>query len=135
MLKHYLSNIDIEEKTADCLACGRVKIKKKGDKEGLRWRCCNSRNYTKESSQFLLRKYGISSQEFKDLCLSQNNKCKICGVNPGNSKKLSVDHCHSTGKIRGLLCQSCNLAIGLMKDDVGRMEAAIRYILENKIHI
>jgi len=60
----------------------------------------------------------------------QNNTCAIC-FKPEQSnryKTLCVDHCHTTGKIRGLLCSNCNRALGLLKDDRGNLQSAINYL-------
>jgi len=66
---------------------------------------------------------------------SQNDLCASCG-NPetkidhrsGTVKELAVDHDHATGKIRALLCNSCNVALGLLQDDSERIEHLLRYI-------
>ena len=54
--------------------------------------------------------------------------CAVCGKPDSTGKELARDHCHATGKVRGLLCMRCNLAIGLLDDDTDRMEAAIKYL-------
>lgn len=58
--------------------------------------------------------------------LLQKGECKIC--NTTSTKPLSVDHCHSTGKIRGLLCNPCNMGIGQFKDSIVRLKNAISYL-------
>ena len=59
----------------------------------------------------LLRMYGISLDNFNDMFELQKGVCKICGME-GKAKGLQVDHCHVTGKVRGLLCVSCNTMLG-----------------------
>lgn len=56
---------------------------------------------------------------------AQNRQCAICGDVP---EKLFVDHCHSSGKVRELLCHGCNAALGLMREDPARLVRAIQYI-------
>lgn len=68
--------------------------------------------------------YGISLQEYNDQLAHQDGRCCICK----KQEKLVVDHCHSTGKVRGLLCLKCNLGIGYLLDNVSNLEAAIDYI-------
>jgi hypothetical protein len=59
--------------------------------------------------------------------------CKLCGVHQSDLKvSLAVDHNHNTGKIRGLLCMTCNRALGLFKDSPELLEKAKQYILESK---
>lgn len=74
---------------------------------------------TKNKRYNLKRQYGISLEEFERLKQSQGNKCAICGWQPpfGGQKELSVDHCHETKKVRGLLCPACNGFLGRIKDD------------------
>lgn len=74
------------------------------------------------------RKYGLSWEEFLRLKTEQGDKCKICGQE--FLKTPNVDHCHTTKKIRGLLCQKCNQGMGLFYDSPERLRAAARY-LEN----
>jgi hypothetical protein len=74
-------------------------------------------------------KFGLTSQDYENLLKSQNNCCAICKSHKDTfSKRLSVDHCHNTLKIRGLLCQSCNMALGLLKDSISNLDSAINYI-------
>ena len=73
-------------------------------------------------------RYGITYSEYKTRSALQEFKCKICGV---DEKKLVVDHDHQTPEIRGLLFNSCNCAIGLLKDNVDVLKNAIAYL--NKV--
>ena len=67
------------------------------------------------------------------LFIKQDGCCAICGQPEKELKsKLSLDHCHITGRIRGLLCNRCNLFIGLAKDNVYVLQAAIDYVIESK---
>jgi hypothetical protein len=62
----------------------------------------------------------------------QNGKCSICNGLDTANKRLAVDHCHETGKIRGLLCGSCNRGIGLLKDCHETLKKASEYIFTHK---
>jgi len=74
-------------------------------------------------------KYGLCEKELNSMLLEQNYSCKICGMSQSEMKKaLCVDHCHETGKVRGLLCDNCNKAIGLLKDSVRLLNNAITYL-------
>ena len=78
-------------------------------------------------------KYGITLDDYNRMLKIQNNRCAICnGTATGNrsQKYLSVDHCHTTGKVRGLLCFTCNTGIGSIKDDDELLEKAIAYLRE-----
>lgn len=82
----------------------------------------------------LKRSYGISREEYNVMLAAQNHVCAICGEaeqaksNGPNIRALSVDHCHNSGRIRGLLCGSCNSALGFLKDDPDRVRAAFLYV-------
>ena len=84
----------------------------------------------------LKKRFGISLEEFELMLEKQNNVCAIC-ERPERSvdyrtkrvRSLAVDHCHTTGEIRGLLCSDCNTALGLLQDDETRMKKMISYIL------
>ena len=70
-------------------------------------------------------RYGISLKEYWDLVSAQNGVCAVCKTS-GN--KLHIDHSHKTGKVRGLLCGSCNRGIGLFKDSKSLLSKAIEYL-------
>jgi hypothetical protein len=72
----------------------------------------------------LQNSFGISLDEYEKMCANQYNKCAICA----EEVSLNVDHCHSNGHIRGLLCGCCNRAIGLLRDDVKILQSAINYL-------
>ncbi len=79
--------------------------------------------------QNIRRKYGLSSDQYQSLLIEQDSKCTICGTKQEDFKrKLSVDHDHITGQIRGLLCFKCNSAIGLLNDDPELIKKAYKYI-------
>ena len=79
----------------------------------------------------LKKKYGISLEDYDKMLEEQEHGCKICGSKKSHMKHsdyLCVDHCHTTGKVRGLLCSKCNSAIGLLDEDTNRMRLAIQYL-------
>jgi hypothetical protein len=86
----------------------------------------------------LQRNYGITLAEYEERLRMQGGVCAICGTEPMLADRvdarwvdslLVVDHCHETGVVRGLLCSTCNLAIGYLKDDPNRMLSAAAYVL------
>lgn len=85
----------------------------------------------------LRNKFKMTLEEYNIILESQNFVCAICHQpetakgNNGNIKPLAVDHCHSTGKIRGLLCMFCNTGLGKFKDDVVSLQSAVDYILKH----
>lgn len=92
----------------------------------------------KDKNQILNRWYSFKSQyknvvatkeEFISVVLS-SDVCEICG---GVDKRLVVDHCHKTGKLRGVLCLRCNFALGYFSDDVSLMEKSIEYLKRGTI--
>jgi len=82
-------------------------------------------------SGMLKIRYGITSKEYDSMLKQQNNKCAICHKDSNYmSKRLAVDHCHKTGKIRALLCDSCNNILGRAKDDPDLLLRCSEYLLE-----
>jgi hypothetical protein len=80
----------------------------------------------------LERKYGMTLEQHADFVSARNGCCEICGstggVVRGRKPGLCVDHDHATGAVRGLLCPPCNVAIGLMEDNPGRLLKAAAYL-------
>jgi Autographiviridae endonuclease VII len=81
---------------------------------------------------FVYRTYGLKQEEYLKLLISQEHKCKICFKEPKIGKRLVVDHCHKTGKVRGLLCNNCNAAIGYVCESLTTLENCIKYLKYNK---
>jgi hypothetical protein len=75
----------------------------------------------------VFRRHGITAADYARLLAEQGGVCAICGKKPGR-RSLAIDHEHGNGRIRGLLCDSCNIAIGMLKDDPHILENAIRYL-------
>lgn len=128
--RHTLSAKDLDELTAVCGICGPTKIVYK--KPHNKFYCKNSTsimNYT----QF---KYGEAGQLTYGQVVGARSKyteeqgdiCSICKKPADALKALALDHCHETGKIRGLLCTKCNMGLGLFDDDVTKLKAAIEYL-------
>lgn len=81
--------------------------------------------------RFTLKKYGLSSQEYEAHLKKQNYKCKICETVPEKINRLYVDHCHTSKKVRGLLCHHCNTGLGHFRDNTLLLSKAIEYLEAN----
>jgi len=78
--------------------------------------------------------YGITLEEYEKMVEKQNGVCKICNNIPrGRYNSFHIDHCHTTNKIRGLLCDSCNRMLGFAKDNIIIFANAIKYLEENNV--
>ena len=78
----------------------------------------------------LRTKYNITPEQYAEMLTKQDGKCAICGREPNwGKKKLDVDHCHKTGKIRGLLCSDCNIGLANFKDSPELMQKATNYVI------
>ena len=88
---------------------------------------------TKRNAQ-LKRRYGITLEDYDALFIKQGGCCAICGKTPAEQGRiLAVDHCHSTGKVRGLLCTVCNMGIGHLGDSASRVRKALEYLVESEL--
>lgn len=76
----------------------------------------------------LKRFYNITLEQFDDMLKNQNGVCAICKGPPMGKGSYHVDHYHKTGKIRGLLCHKCNIALGMVQDKIDHLEALITYL-------
>ena len=105
----------------ECSKCHRVKAigffaRDPRITDGLAAVCSMCKNEITRNSYYK-SVYGITLEEYDILLEEQNGKCKICGSDDNNGQRFCVDHCHETGKVRGLLCRPCNLALGCLRDD------------------
>lgn len=80
-------------------------------------------------AQKLLNAYGVSAAQYYAMLDAQNGRCAICARHQDAfAKRLFVDHCHQSGKIRGLLCKDCNIALGILGDSRSRVLQVARYL-------
>lgn len=88
---------------------------------------CRARIVASRRKWDLKSKYAITEQEYDALLTAQGGACLLCG-NQNGSKRLAVDHCHNTSKVRGLLCTNCNVGIGMFRHDPELLEKAKNYL-------
>jgi hypothetical protein len=82
-----------------------------------------------QRAYYFERQYGITVEDYNRMFEEQGGRCKICETHQSElSKALAVDHDHSTGRVRGLLCHRCNTALGLMNDDPRTIRKMIAYL-------
>lgn len=86
---------------------------------------------SKRNSQ-LKNRHNITLIQYNQMFTNQSGNCAICNINQIKLKRrLAVDHCHKTGKIRGLLCERCNVSLGNFNDNVETLKNAILYLSKN----
>jgi len=100
--------------------------RKKNKKDLQKYR---DKNKPRFNDYLLRRNYNITLEDYNKLFSNQEGKCAICGIPQSELKnKLGVDHNHTTGKVRGLLCNKCNLSLGNIKDDIKILLNMINYL-------
>lgn len=126
--------LDASRPTGRHTYCAPCKARKMREANA-RWRRKNPEAARRSNRRRLLRKkYGISLEEYEALLEAQGGGCGICGapdplLDPEAPKvAFAVDHCHETGKVRGVLCAPCNLGLGHFRDDPSRLRAAVAYL-------
>jgi hypothetical protein len=100
---------------------------------GVRHQKAKIYNPERRKSVVLKNKYNITLEDFNRMLSSQDGKCKICGSSdPGPKRTFSVDHCHKTSKVRGLLCYLCNVGLGSFRDNQNYLNSAVKYLEETQ---
>lgn len=135
-----------------CKGCGNMKkassfYRQAASRDGLQYwckKCQDTRKRKRQTSAFyrkhdLKKKFGMTQEDYKKMLDRQNGLCAICEnqettVNHRTKKiqNLAIDHCHTTGAIRGLLCSRCNNGLGRFKDNVEYLKRAITYLQSNE---
>ena len=116
---HTLADKDTEKRTATCSKCGPVEMRRQGASG---WQCVNLAR-ERHRRNHLKRTYGLTHEEVEAM-QGAGGRCAVCKTN----KATAVDHDHETGRVRGILCSPCNMALGLVKDSPTIMRNMIRYI-------
>lgn len=89
------------------------------------WQAKNKAKHRMHNAAYRRRKYGLTLEDFDKLLAAQKGLCKICQQ---PMKPAAVDHCHSTGRVRGLLCRKCNVGLGMFRDNPSLLRSAARYL-------
>ena len=123
--EYYLSRKDPTKPSSYSYECKECTIKRTIE--------YNKNNSESVRSQYLKRNYGLTFEEFDTMLSSQDNSCAICGTKEpsktrGRTRRFHVDHDHETGKVRGLLCKSCNIALGEVDDNIHTLKSMIQYL-------
>jgi hypothetical protein len=82
----------------------------------------------RDEEKSIARRYKLNIDEYRNLFEKQNNLCAICNLPNIKNKRLCVDHCHKTGRVRGLLCHWCNTALGYLHDNPELLKKALDYL-------
>ncbi len=87
--------------------------------------------------KYILKQHGLTEADYEAMVAEQRGRCAICqATSPGNggwaNNSWCVDHDHVTGQVRGLLCRTCNTAIGLLKDDPDIVTRAAAYLRKHR---
>lgn len=94
------------------------------------------KNKDRIKDQYLTRLYGITLKEFNEILLEQDNQCAICGADKcASGKSFAVDHDHTTGKVRGLLCKKCNMGLGHFEDNLETIKNIMKYMEKYKCRL
>ena len=133
-----------EDWTKVCFSCKR-KLRRiafhncYSKKDGLAAHCIECRNkkypYDKNAHRIIhiRNRYGLEWEDLVKIYEKQGKKCKICdSYLILLTKEIHLDHDHITGKLRGLLCGSCNRGLGQFKDNINLLQKAIDYLVETK---
>ncbi len=119
-------NLDLFKRNKDG-KFGKHSICKQCESERNKFRYSNGDSYAVR----LKKLYNLSVTEYEELYQEANGKCQVCGIPETSLKKrLAVDHCHTTGKVRGLLCSKCNTALGQLNDDLEIISSLYSYLKE-----
>lgn len=120
-------------------ACKMRRLREQNPEECRRkaqeWRDKSQQRIADTSFAYRLRYfYSLTVEDYRELESRQGGKCSICGAHQDDLEQcLCVDHCHKTGRVRGLLCVKCNAGVGMFSDNPKILAAAIRYLKGDKL--
>lgn len=80
----------------------------------------------------LKAKYGVTPEWLEQRLEELDHKCPLCATPIAEGYNLAIDHCHTTGEVRDVVCRSCNIAMGMFKDNPELIEKAVQYLKDNK---
>ena len=95
-----------------------------------KWNEANPERKRETNRKRLLRRFDLTPEQFLSMEKAQGGVCAIC-LKPPKKKRLCVDHCHATGKVRGLLCHGCNASLGMLREDPDTIQRLLAYAILN----
>lgn len=114
----------------DCPAGVKRLVRRPGPRCAEHARAFKAQTRTASHGRWIQSTYGLTLDEYQAIYESQGGKCAICRRATGRSKRLSVDHDHRTGEVRGLLCTVCNRdVLGHLRDSIASLLRAVRYLM------
>lgn len=124
-LRYWANREVLLKKSRDRARKVRKESPEKVRKKLYSWRSKNpAKTYLIKRRSLVKRKYGLTLEQVEQMRSTQKGVCRICL----QQKPLCVDHCHKTGRVRGLLCNRCNRAIGLLNDDFSTLIRAANHV-------
>jgi RNA polymerase-binding transcription factor DksA len=135
--EHRISNVDEEARRGDCAKCGAgVPVRRRStDPERPGWRCRPPESGSRQGAgakkrsrrKWEIGRYGLTVEEYERVN-NEDAVCALCGAPKPEARRHSADHCHKTGKFRGVLCHRCNTGLGLFGDDPDLLDKAAAYL-------
>ena len=111
-----------EGERAKCKTCETARVQAWKNQNREHWK-----KYGREANY--LARYGITIEQYDAMLTAQGGGCAVCQITPDRSpKRFHVDHCHETGRVRGILCFACNSGLGAFSDNPDRMRRAATYL-------
>lgn len=111
-----------------CYTCHNIKQREKYQTEKQGNTSWYQQRLKKQRTNFILKTYGITSEQYDRLVEVQNNRCSLCYTEFSDKNKPRLDHNHVTGKLRGMLCNTCNLGLGLIENTPNFYQRVMRYL-------
>lgn len=144
VLSFYLHRGTRDGRAAYCAECQKTSTRawkaanrEKASEQLAAWAAANPGKKKRNHRQYWLKMYGLDQESYTAMLEAQRGVCAICELperyidsRTGEPRRLSVDHCHTSGKVRGLLCGRCNRSIGQFADDHERLSRAAAYLRE-----
>lgn len=115
-----------------CEPCGVEHKRTRHAETQAAWREKDPERHMVSKANFDLKKYGLTLDDYNRMFAEQGGACAVCKTKEpkgrGVTRRFAVDHCHTTGKVRGLLCHHCNAALGMVNDNIEILEKLIDYL-------
>lgn len=132
LIDFHTVNKHTEKRRSICKLCHNAMYRNNYKNNSKKYReYTNSKPYRSELRRKAnLKKFGLTIQQYEEMLQQQNSVCAICAEKCISGKRLAVDHCHETGKVRQLLCRRCNQSMGKFNDDPVLLQKVVDYLVK-----
>lgn len=127
LVKHFHNNKSTKDgKSGYCKECRKIVTPEQRERDN------RKRREEQRPRKYVLKKFNMTIEDYETLLIEQNGCCAICNRHHSEfTRRMPLDHDHTTNAVRGILCDTCNLGLGIFNDDINQLKKLLTYLKQH----